>query len=178
MRKLPLVAAVAAAAAAGILVPSGAAEAAPSADTQVTFVVAGQGGDLSITAGPLGAIVPNANGTLATGGLPTASVTDNRNGSPRSWETTASSTDFTGQGVTIPASDVKYEANAIIGKVGGGDVTGQGEKSLGSPATVVTRTGLTWPLEIITWSPALTVDFPTGGLPIGSYSGTVTVSVA
>lgn len=175
MRKT-LIAAAVLAAAAGTALPA-TAHAAPSASTDVTFVVAGQGGDLSITAGPLGTIVPNVNGTGASGGLPTVSVTDNRNGSPRAWTATASSTDFVGPDQTIPKTAVTYTANAVVGKVGGGTLASTGAQTLGSAKAIVTRSGLTWPLEIATWSPALNVDFP-GGASIGSYTGTITVSVA
>ncbi|MDR2279963.1 MAG: hypothetical protein LBE07_03795 [Gordonia sp. (in: high G+C Gram-positive bacteria)] len=175
MRK-PILAAAIVAAAAGVVVPA-VAHAAPSASTDVTFIVVGQGGDLSITAGPLGTIVPNVAGTAATGALPPVSVSDNRNGSPRAWTTTASSTDFVSDDQTIPKSAVTYTANAVVGKVGGGTLASTGTQTLDGPKAVVNRSGLTWPLEVVTWSPALNVAYP-GGASIGTYSGTITVSVA
>lgn len=176
MRKITIAVAgaAAAAAAAGLLVPA-AAQAATTADTNVTFSVAGQGGGLSITAGGLGTIVPGAGS--ATGILPTVSVTDNRSAAPRGYTVTASSTDFTGTNQTIPKANVTYTATAVAGKVGPGTLAASGAQSLSAPAGVLDRAGLTWPLEIATFTPALTVDY-SGGAAIGAYSGTITLSVA
>ncbi|MGF7124761.1 MULTISPECIES: hypothetical protein [unclassified Rhodococcus (in: high G+C Gram-positive bacteria)] len=171
MRKVTLLAA-GLAAAAGLLVPATAANAADSADTTVTFAIAGAGGNLSlITGGPVGTIVPGAG--KATGTLPTVTVSDNRNGAPRGWVASATSTDFG----TIPKSAVVYKATALAGKVGPGTLESTGDQALDAAKTVVNRTGLTWPLEVITWTPALTVNYPDGAA-IGEYSGTITVSVA
>ncbi|MGB3699028.1 MAG: hypothetical protein WBA05_16490 [Gordonia sp. (in: high G+C Gram-positive bacteria)] len=177
MRRIHLAAAGVAIAATAALTPAGIASAAPSANTDVTFVIAGLDGDLSITAGPLGTIVPAITGQSATGTLPTVTVTDSRNGSPRNWTTTASSTPFTSTDQTIPNGNVDYTATAIAGKVGGGSVAATGTQSLSAAKNVVTRTGLNMPTELITWTPSLTVNYP-GGAAIGTYSGTITVSVA
>ncbi|QBJ96648.1 hypothetical protein ERC79_12225 [Rhodococcus sp. ABRD24] len=175
MRKITL-AAVGVAAAAGLLAPATVANAATSANTDVTFIIAGGGGDLSlITGGPVGAIVPGAGG--ASGTLTTVTVSDNRNGSGRAWTATASTTDFVGPSMTIPKSAVTYNATAPFGVLLGGSLNSTGPQTLDTPKAVMERTGLNWPLEIITWTPALNVDFP-GGAPIGTYEATVTVSVA
>lgn len=146
---------------------------APSARADV-FETAGRSG-LSIgTWGPVGTIVPGA--TTASGTLPVISVSDNTVGSGKSWVATASSTDFVGPNMTIPRSAVVYEPTAIAGKGIGGALSSKGAQSLGGPRAVVERTGLDL-LETISWTPALTVNYP-GGAAVGTYRGTITVSVA
>lgn len=174
MRKVTLLAA-GLAAAAGLLVPATAANAADSANTDVTFIIAGLDGNLSLTSGPLGTIVPGSGS--ATGTLPPVSVSDNRNSAPRGWVASVTSTDFVGDNQTISKSSVVYEATALAGKVGTGDLASTGPQSLDSAKTVVDRTGLTWPLEVITWTPRLTVNYADGAA-LGNYTGTITVSVA
>ncbi|GAB2642664.1 hypothetical protein ABI214_13465 [Prescottella soli] len=175
MRKITL-AAAGVVAAAGLLVPATVANAANSANTDVTFVITGMGGSLSlITGGPVGTIVPGSGG--ASGTLTTVTVTDSRDGSGRAWTASASSTDFVGPNMTIPKSAVSYNATAVAGGLLGGNLASTGAQSLDAPKAVVNRTGLNWPTEIITWTPALKVDYQ-GGAPIGTYAGTVTVSVA
>jgi hypothetical protein len=148
---------------------------APAARAEV-FETAAQGrSGLSVgTWGPVGTIVPGATG--ASGTLPVISVSDNAVGSNRSWVAAASSTDFVGPNMTIPKSAVVYEATAIAGKGVGGALNSKGAQSLGGPRAVVERTGLDL-LETISWTPALTVNYP-GGAAVGTYRGTVTVSVA
>ncbi|WP_430335030.1 hypothetical protein [Rhodococcus sp. ACT016] len=175
MRKITL-AAAGVVAAAGLLVPATAANADTSANTDVTFVITGLGGNLSlITGGTLGTIVPGSGG--ASGTLTTVTVTDSRDGSGRGWTATASSTDFVGTNMTIPKSAVSYNATAVAGGLLGGSVGSTGAQTLDAPKAVVNRTGLNWPTEIITWTPALTVNYQ-GGAAIGTYKGTVTISVA
>ncbi|WP_433608862.1 hypothetical protein [Prescottella agglutinans] len=175
MRKITL-AAAGVVAAAGLLVPATAANADTSANTEVTFVIAGAGGSLSlITGGPVGTIVPGPGG--ASGTLTTVTVNDSRNGSGRGWTATASSTDFVGPNMTIPKSAVTYTATAVAGGLMGGSLDATGAQALDAPKAVVNRTGLNWPTEIITWTPSLKVDYQ-GGAAIGTYKGTVTVSVA
>lgn len=135
---------------------------------------AGRAG-LSITvAGQWATVVPGAQS--ANGTLTLISVSDNALGSDKSWVATASSTDFVGPYGTIPKSAVTYEPTAVAGKTLGGTLSVQGPQSLGTPQTVVERTGLDW-LETITWTPRLRVNYPDGAA-IGAYSGTITISVA
>lgn len=138
------------------------------------FAAASRSGLSVSVAGPLGTIVPGA--TSASGTLTLITVRDQSSG-PRGWVATASSTDFVGPNGTIPKSAVTYRATALAGELLGGDLTSKGSQSLESPKVVVERTGLDWPLEIITWTPALTVDYP-GGAAVGTYKGTITISVA
>ncbi|MDH6282295.1 hypothetical protein [Prescottella agglutinans] len=175
MRKITL-AAAGVVAAAGLLVSTAAANADTSANTDVTFAIAGLGGSLSlITGGPVGTIVPGSGG--ASGTLTTVTVTDSRDGSGRGWTATASSTDFVGTNMTIPKSAVTYNATAIAGGLLGGNLASTGAQALDAPKAVVNRTGLNWPTEIVTWTPSLKVDYQ-GGAAIGTYKGTVTISVA
>ncbi|WP_233283224.1 hypothetical protein [Prescottella equi] len=135
---------------------------------------AGRAG-LSITvAGQWATVVPGAQS--ANGTLTLISVSDNALGSDKSWVATASSTDFVGPYGTIPKSAVTYEPTAVAGKTLGGTLSVQGPQSLGTPQTVVERTGLDW-LETITWIPRLRVNYPDGAA-VGSYTGTITISVA
>ncbi|ORL40502.1 hypothetical protein A6F59_15105 [Prescottella equi] len=135
---------------------------------------AGRAG-LSITvAGQWATVVPGAKS--ANGTLTLITVRDDSSGT-RGWVATASSTDFVGTNGTIPKSAVNYRATALGGELAGGDLSSKGWQSLEAPKTVVERTGLSWPLEMITWTPALTVNYPDGAA-IGAYSGTITISVA
>ncbi len=173
MRKITL-AAAGAAAAAGLLVPA-VATAADTANTDVTFSIAGLGGDLSITAGAVGTIVPGDN--AATGILPAVSVNDYRSGSPRAYTVTASSTDFTSADQTIPKADVTYTATALVGQNGPGNLTATGPQTLDSAKAVVNRTGLVRLLETSTFTPNLNVSYA-NGVSAGSYTGKITLSVA
>lgn len=151
---------------------------APSPTTPVgnraMAAAAGRAG-LSITvAGQWATVVPGAQS--ANGTLTLISVSDNALGSDKSWVATASSTDFVGPYGTIPKSAVTYEPTAVAGKTLGGTLSVQGPQSLGTPQTVVERTGLDW-LETITWTPRLRVNYPDGAA-VGSYTGTITISVA
>ncbi|WP_420881960.1 hypothetical protein [Rhodococcus sp. (in: high G+C Gram-positive bacteria)] len=145
-----------------------------SVGNRVLTAAAGRAGLSIINGGPVGTIVPGAKS--ASGTLTTVTVTDSGSGT-RGWVATASSTDFVGPYGTIPKSAVTYEATALTGKVLGGDLTRTGAQTLGTPKSVVERTGLSLSLEIITWTPALRVDYPDGAA-VGSYTGTITISVA
>ncbi|WP_258195451.1 hypothetical protein [Rhodococcus sp. OK519] len=140
------------------------------------FAAAAGRAGLSITvAGKWATVVPgakSANGTLT---LISVNSTGGVAGSPVAWTATASSTDFVGTNGTIPKSAVTYEATAIAGNVGGSTSTPR--QTLDSPKTVVDRTGSIWPSETVTWTPALRVDYPDGAA-VGSYTGTITISVA
>lgn len=145
------------------------------AGNRALTAAAGRGG-LSVTvAGRWATVVPgakSANGTLT---LISVTSTGGVAGSPVAWTATASSTDFVGTNGTIPKSAVTYEATAIAGNVGGSTSTPR--QTLDSPKTVVDRTGSIWPSETVTWTPALRVDYPDGAA-VGSYTGTITISVA
>lgn len=139
------------------------------------FAAAAGRSGLSITvAGSVGTIVPGAKS--ANGTLTLITVRDDSSGT-RGWVATASSTDFVGTNGTIPKSAVTYRATALAGELVGGDLSSKGWQSLETPKVVVERTGLYWPLEMITWTPALTVNYPDGAA-VGAYSGTITISVA
>jgi len=147
----------------------------PSARAGVLDTAAAGRSGLSVgTWGPVGTIVPGA--TRASGTLPVVSVSDSTVGSGRSWVATVSTTDFVGPSMTIPKGAVVYEATALAGKGLGGALSSKGAQSLDAPKAVVERTGLDL-LETISWTPALTVNYP-GGAAVGTYRGTVTVSVA
>ena len=188
MRILPrlVVAATASAAAATALIaPTGTASAAPSADTTVTFLVAGSGlGDLSISSLLPVAALADITSSSASGLLPAVSVIDTRNSAPRSWTASASTTDFTGgvltNGVTIGKDKVTYTAGQPGLKLGAGTLASTGPQNLATTQPIVTRTGLNLLAETITWIPTLSIALPAanGGLPLDTYTGTVTVSVA
>ncbi|QBJ96647.1 hypothetical protein ERC79_12215 [Rhodococcus sp. ABRD24] len=138
------------------------------------FTTASRGGLSIIVGGQWGTIVPGSSS--ASGTLTTVTVTDNSSGT-RGWVATASTTDFVGPHYTIPKSAVTYTATALAGELLGGSLSSKGAQNLATPKTVVERSGLYWPLEIITWTPALRVDYP-GGAAVGTYTGTITISVA
>ncbi|WP_430335033.1 hypothetical protein [Rhodococcus sp. ACT016] len=149
---------------------------APSARTGLIATAAQGRAGLSITVGGrYGTIVPGAERASGTLTLVSVTATGGVVGSPVDWTATASSTDFVGPNGTIPKSAVTYTASAIAGNLGGS--TSTPTQTLETPKTVVARTGSVWPSETITWTPALRVDYP-GGAPVGTYRGTITVSVA
>lgn len=166
--------------------PAPATTAAPTTSAAAPTTTAGQNGNRALTAaagrgglsitvaGQWATVVPGAKS--ANGTLTLITVRDESSGT-RGWVATASSTDFVGTNGTIPKSAVNYRATALAGELAGGDLSSKGWQSLEAPKTVVERTGLSWPLEMITWTPALTVNYPDGAA-IGAYSGTITISVA
>ncbi len=175
MRKVTLLAA-GLVAAAGLVVPATAANAANDASTTVNFSILGtEGGGLSVTvAGGLGTVTPTAG--KASGLLTLVSVSDSRNQAPRGWVASASSTDFVGTNETIPKSAVTYSASSPAARsVWAARVDRRADPRLSQDCRQ--PDGPDVAVEVATWSPTLTVNYPDGA-SIGSYTGTITISVA
>ena len=131
-------------------------------------------GALSVNSGgPWGSIVPNTNGNSASGILPVPSVATSVR---QSWVATITSSDFVNGSHVIPCSAVTYRASGVTRGIVSGSATSTGAQTgLCSPKDVVIRDDA-WALDITTWTANLTVDFPNGA-SIGTYTGTITVSV-
>jgi hypothetical protein len=172
-RQLASIAAITTAFAVGTAVPA-------SADV-TTATVAITGGALAINApaaaGSLGSRVNTvANGAIS-GSLGEVQVDDARSAVAGSaWVASAISTAFTpSAGPTIAALLVDYAAGPIV-KVGTATYTANNPTSLVGSAAVVTASGITGD-NSATWNPTITVTVP-GGMAAGTYSATITHSVA
>lgn len=197
MRK-KLIAAAGLAATVGLLAPAAVANAADtpadSKSTTVTMTVAGQGGDLRITASA-GSITltPNMGNSNVQGQFGTVTgINDGRtNVSPRSWVASVAMTDLTTGGespATISADRVYYK---VTGPTWDSNGTRENLASdwvaLGSqPVPVYKRGGQTYVVgQYTSWTPNIKVELPTvdqngtqlPAVPAGTYTGTLTTSV-
>lgn len=131
-------------------------------------------GALSVTSGgPWGSIVPNADGKSASGSLPAPSVSTSVR---QSWVATITSSDFVNGSHVIPCSAVTYRVSSVTRSLLSGSATStEAQTGLCSPKDVVVRDDA-WALDITTWTANLTVAYPEGAA-IGTYRGTITVSV-
>lgn len=172
MRKLMLIAGIAAALAAVAALP------AAGAATPVSFTLTA--GALSISAPTgsvsLGSQVVSASASSISGPLGVVTVTDDRGGAT-TWVASVIVTAFTpttGPAVTaIPASEVTYVPGTVTQA---GVTTAQpSEASLAGVVPVVngTSTGL----STASWNPTISVALPANAAP-GVYSATITHSVA
>ncbi|MFD7478580.1 hypothetical protein ACFV8Z_42405 [Streptomyces sp. NPDC059837] len=164
---------VAAAAAALVLVQPGLAVAAADPSTTVTYTVTSGALTLSVPASAnLGSGAP---GTEISAPIGPVTVTDDRALLTATWTVTASETDFTTSGSTLPASSAEYDPGSITTT---GTITATGTPvTLSHTATpVVTGTSGVGD-NTATWNPKVTVNVPAGAVG-GAYTGTLTQSVA
>jgi hypothetical protein len=183
--------AVLATAVAGALVIPTVAQAAPTADTTVTF---------EVLAGTLDIVAP-ATADLGTGAVPGAAlsgslgavtVTDTRAGADASWTARVTSTDFTTGGGTAPetvlASEIDYWSGGATATTGSGTFTpAQASAAAAAPLGNAPTDPLTALAAFThasgtgnntaTWNPTLVVNVPLDS-QAGVYTGTVTHSVA
>lgn len=155
---------------------AGADETAASAAT-VTL----EGGGLSISApvdaGNLGTQSNGVGAITISGQLGQVQVADSR-GAPAGsgWTATAISTAFTQTaGPSIGAASVGYTAG-VITKVGTATYTANDPADLTGVSAVVTATAITGN-NTASWNPTIHVAV-TGGMPAGTYLGTITHSVS
>jgi hypothetical protein len=161
-----------------VLSPATAAQAAPTADTTVTFTVAA--GTLDITAPPtisLGAAVP---GTTVSGLIGPVVVSDTRGAITATWTATVTSTAFVNGTSTIPNTAITYwsgPATASTPATGftPGQPTAGDADPLDAAVTAFSFTGSGG--NTATWNPTLAVAVPLTALA-GTYTATVTHSVA
>ena len=188
-------------AALGVGLGAAPAMAAPTADTDVTFLVTG--GTLDIVApadADLGPATASGAGVDITGEMGDVTVTDNRADLVAAWETTVSSTPFTtgaaAAAETIAANLVDYWSGPVTaGGTGAGtftpgqptvadadplgplaDVDPGAPVVLEGPVTAFTHAGGVGN-NTVTWTPTLIVNVPATAVG-GAYTGTVTHSVA
>ncbi|HEX3542642.1 MAG TPA: hypothetical protein VHT75_19595 [Acidimicrobiales bacterium] len=126
-------------------------------------------GTLTLSA-PLGAVTVSASGLLVPG-----------------FVATVTSTDFTtGSGLpaqTIPKADISYWSGLLIMYSGGqtavpGQASAMFAQPLSAPVTAFTSTGLLLVFSIsTTWIPTIVIAIPPAAVA-GTYTGTITHSVA
>lgn len=153
------------------------APAAHAATTTTTFTLTA--GALSISAPGSAALSNAATGAASlAGSLGTVTVTDARGGI-NGWAATASSSSFTGTGLSVIAnSSVDYTSglatasSGVVTPVPGAALP----TAMGSPVTAFSGTVVVGN-NSVSWAPSLTVNLPSNALA-GSYSGTITHSVA
>jgi hypothetical protein len=153
--------------------------AAQAAATTATVTV--DGGALAITvpanAGSLGSLANTVSGGVISGPLGQVQVNDARSAAAGSgWVATVTSTAFTpSSGPTIGAASVGYVPGPIT-KVGTATFTANDPPDLTGAVAAVTATGITGD-NSATWNPTINVA-AAGGKAAGTYSGTITHSVA
>jgi hypothetical protein len=152
-----------------------------SAAGETTATVTVTGGALSITvqgtAGSLGSAVNTVGGSTISGPLGQVQVLDARSAAAGSgWVASVISTAFTpSSGPTIGAALVGYNAGTIA-KVGTATYTANNPPNLTGVVAAVTASGITGD-NSATWDPTINVHID-GGKIAGTYSGTITHSVA
>ncbi len=156
-----------------------AATTAQAADTTATFTITA--GALTITApasADLGAVAVGAESI--DGQLGSVTVTDTRGVLVGEWAATVVGTDFTTgggtPGETVPSIDVSYSSGSATSTTGVGTFTPGPGGILNVPRVAFTGTGLTGG-NSATWNPTLAITLPFSA-PAGTYSGTITQSVA
>jgi len=91
-----------------------------------------------------------------------------------------SSSEFTGAGGTIPASNITYASGPATTDTTGLAVPGQLTTALATPLSSP-RTAFTGSFGLangtVAWNPTIALT-PPAGTPAGSYSGTITHSIA
>jgi hypothetical protein len=146
-----------------------------NANTSLTFTV-GTTGNLTINvpdAAPLGSANPGTTSPATPIG--TVTVTDTRSAVDASWTTTASATDLTTTGGTIPAADITYDPRTVTVNFGSVTPAGSIITLLNTPQPVVSVTGSG--NNTVSWNPTLSIAVPAGAVT-GVYNGTLTHSVA
>jgi hypothetical protein len=158
---------------------SATADAAISSATPATITITG--GALSITAPTasvsLGSSPETVGGETISGPLGQVQVEDARDPAAGSgWVASVISSAFTpATGPAIPASDVGYTVGPIT-QVGTATYTANNPPNLTGVSPAVTATGINGD-NSATWNPTINVAVP-GGLAAGTYSATITHSVA
>jgi hypothetical protein len=159
-----------------------AAPLAAHADTPTTFQV--NGGNLTITS-PTSSVAltgVTVGTTNPSGQLGTVTVDDERGLLSGGWTATVQSTAFTTgtdpSTVTIAASNVKYTPGSTSGAVGTANYTpGTAAVAIGTPQTAYAADSEVGSAGV-SWDPTITVNLPAHGQVAGTYSGTITHSVA
>lgn len=163
----------------GLLTLAVALPASAAGETSATVTVTG--GGLSITvqaaAGSLGSAVNTVDGSTISGPLGQVQVLDARSAAAGSgWVASVISTAFTpSSGPTIGAALVGYNAGTVA-KTGTATYTANNPSNLTGVVAAVTATGITGD-NSATWNPTINVHID-GGKIAGTYSGTITHSVA
>lgn len=99
---------------------------------------------------------------------------------PRAWTVSVGGSAFVGQSGTIPATNVSYASGPATSDTTGLAVPGQATALLAQPlsSTVTAFTGAFGLANgTVSWNPTIVIQ-PPAGTPAGSYSGTITHSIA
>jgi len=160
-----------------VLAPATLAEAAPTANTVVTFTVLA--GALDITAPPaidLGTVAP---GNTIAGLIGPVTVTDTRGEAVATWTATVTSTTFINGASIIPTADVSYWSGPPTATTpASGFTPGQPTAGDAAPLTAAV-TAMSFSGSggsTATWNPTLAVRVPVTAVA-GVYTGTITHSV-
>ncbi len=161
-----------------VLSPAAVAEAAPTANTVVTFTVLA--GALDITAPAaidLGTVAP---GNTVAGLIGPVTVTDTRGEVVATWTATVTTTDFINGASTIPKADVSYWSGPPTATTPATGFT-PGQPAAGD-AVALTAAVTAFSFSgsggsTATWDPTLAVIVPVTAIA-GVYTATVTHSVA
>jgi hypothetical protein len=143
-------------------------------DTATTFTLTG--GEITLSVSSSATLANEASSVTAnviTGTLGQVVVTDSRGGTS-DWVVTASSTTFTGAGLSV-SDDVAY-SNGTVTTSGTSSVSPVSAASIASVDDVADATGISGN-NTASWNPTLDVSMPAGALA-GDYAGTVTTSLA
>jgi hypothetical protein len=159
---------VAAAMIAGTALPASAA----AGDTVTTITMTG--GSLSMTPAATATLAANVGAATANGSLGTVSVSDTR-GTAAGWTVSAISTVFTNAPSVTVAGAVSYSAGASTA-TSGATFTPAGATVITGVLAVGTATAPG--SNSASFNPTLTVTLPLSGVLAGSYTGTVTTSIA
>ncbi|CUU55928.1 hypothetical protein Ga0074812_106183 [Parafrankia irregularis] len=157
------------------------ATAATSGTTSVTFTLTGGTLDIAVPGptevnlGSFAVTTPTVSGPLGN-----VTVTDSRGLASATWIASVASSALAGSGaaagVTIPASAIAYAPGTITAS--NVSTTGSDVAALsGTAQTAVTATAGTG-LNTATWNPTLTVTIPPASAVAGTFTATVTHSVA
>jgi hypothetical protein len=164
---------------AAVLLLAGLATAAPaSAATGVTLTVVGGSLSISVPASAdLGTWTNTVSGGTVSAELGQVQVLDSRSAAAGSgWVASVISTALTPtSGPTIGAASIGYSAGAIT-KVGTATYVDNDPANLTGVVAAVTATGITGD-NSATWNPTIDVHVA-GGTAAGTYTGTITHSVA
>jgi hypothetical protein len=150
----------------------------PAVAAPTTATVTVTGGALSISVpASAGSLANTVAGGVISGPLGPVEVNDARSAAAGSgWVASVISTAFTpSSGATIGAAAVGYVAGPIT-KVGTATFTANDPPDLTGAVAAVTATGITGD-NSATWNPTINVAVA-GGKAAGTYSGTITHSVA
>jgi hypothetical protein len=152
------------------------AEAAASGGTSTSFTLIGGALDITVPASANLGSTYDASSLTVTGPLGAVTVNDNR-AVLAAYTVTASSSAFANGASSVPNTDVTYTAGTVTKSPAGLSLTVPGATVLGLPVAVVTSVAILG-TTTATWNPNLLITLPLTAKAAGTYTGTITHSVA